>query len=67
MFVTFKTIDGHTIQTDDYPNIARFEVEDKRRKSMGKSPKYWKTYTCYIPFYNWLTIYIVDRNIKANQ
>jgi hypothetical protein len=67
MFVTFKTIDGHTIQSADYPLIEKIEIVDQRIKSFKKSNRYWKLQYCFIPWNNWLTIFIVDRNIKANK
>ena len=61
MFVTFKTIDGHTIQTANYTNIAKFDVMDLRKTSIGKSIRKAKITHLYTPHDMGLTIVLTDK------
>lgn len=64
MFVTFKTIDGHTIQTANYTNIAKFDVMDLRKTSIGKSIRNVKITHLYTPHDMGLTIVLTDKKVK---
>lgn len=64
MFVTFKTSDGHTIKTSDYPNIANFNVCDYRKSSIGKSIRNAKITHLYTPHDMGLTIVLTDKHKK---
>lgn len=65
MFLTFKTIDGLWIQTANYTNIAKFEVMDLRKTSIGKSIRSAKITHLYTPHDMGLTIVLTDK--KANK